>query len=154
MQVLEIYTGEAYTLPFTFTDNSGNAIDCTGWTLGTTAKFYSTTDVTYGTGSLADTVNLGNLTLDAPQPSTGGGTYSANLTSAFTTAGSGLGYIYIPTNISGGTGSPNATPVISLANSAAPSTLVIVTLEVTRTDILSSKVDVNREPIGLIIRYQ
>lgn len=154
MQVLEIYTGEAYTLPFTFTDSGGSAINCTGWTLGTTAKFYSTTNVDYGTGQFADTVTLGNLSLDSPQPSTGVGTYSANLTAAFTTAASGLGYIYIPTNISGGTGTPNATPVISLANSAAPSTLVIITLSVTRTDALSSKVDVNREPIGLIIRYQ
>ena len=151
MQVLEIYTGEAYTLPFSFTDSAGNAIDCTGWTLGTTAKFYSTTDITY---TDADSIVLGNLTLDVPQPSTGANTYSAVLTAAFTTANVGLGYIFIPTNISGGNGSPNATPVISLANSAAPSTLVIVTLAVTRTDALSGLVDITREPIGLVPRYQ
>ncbi len=151
MQVLEIYTGEAYTLPFAFTDSAGNAINCTGWTLGTTAKFYSTTDITY---TDADNIVLGNLTLDSPQPSTGGGTYSAVLTAAFTTANIGLGYIFIPTNISGGNGSPNPTPVISLANSAAPSTLVIVTLAVTRTDALSGLVDITREPIGLVPRYQ
>ena len=151
MQVLEIYTGESYTLPFAFTDSAGNAIDCTGWTLGTTAKFYSTTDITY---TDADSIVLGNLTLDVPQPSTGGSTYSVVLTAAFSNASIGTGYIFIPTNISGGNGSPNATPVISLANSAAPSTLVIVTLAVTRTDALSGLIDITREPIGIVPRYQ
>lgn len=150
MQCLEIYTGESYTIPFTFTDNTGNAIDCTSWTLSTAAKFYNVDTVTYGT----NTVELGNITLTSPQPSTGAGTYSANLTAAFTTASQGIGYLYIPTNLTGGTGSPNPTPTISLANSAANSTLVIVTLGVQRTDALSSKVDFNREPIGFIIRYQ
>ena len=47
MQCIEIYTGEAYTFPFTFTDSVGDPIDCTGWTLGTTAKFYVADNVTY-----------------------------------------------------------------------------------------------------------
>jgi hypothetical protein len=151
IQCLEIYTGESYTLPFSFVDNTGNAINCTGWTLSTAAKFYTVDTVAYPD---ENTVTLGNLTLNSPQPSTGAGTYSANLTAAFTTAASGIGYMYIPTDISGGTGSPNATPTITLANTSANSTLVIVTLGVQRTDALSTKIDYNREPIGFIIRYQ
>jgi hypothetical protein len=151
MSCIEIYTGESYTLPFSFTDSGGNAINCNGWTLSTAAKFYNVDNITY---TAADEILVGNLTLDAPQPSTGGGTYSANLTAAFTTAASGIGYIYIPANLTGGTGSPNATPVITLENSAANSTLVVVTLGVSRTDALSSLVDFNREPIGMIVRFQ
>jgi hypothetical protein len=154
MQVIEIYTGESYTLPFAFTTSAGVPINCTGWTLATTAKFYVASTVTYGGGSSTDTVVLGNLTLNAPQPTTGVGTYSANLTSAFTTIASGIGYIYIPADLTGGTGAPNATPVIAMANDSANTTLVIVTLAVTRTDTVSSKVDVNKEPIGLLVRYQ
>ena len=154
MQVIEIYTGESYTLPFAFTDSTGTAINCTTWTLGTSAKFYTVATVAYGTGSSVDTIELGNLTLNSPQPTTGAGTYSANLTSAFTDDTTGIGYIYIPADISGGSGTPNATPVIALSNTSANSTLVVVTLAVTRTDSVSSKVDVNREPIGLIVRYQ
>jgi len=151
IQCLEIYTGESYTIPFTFTDSTGNAINCNSWTLGTTAKFYTVDTVAYPD---ENTVTLGNLTLNSPQPSTGANTYSANLTAAFTTANTGIGYMYIPTDISGGTGTPNATPIISLANTSANSTLVIVTLSVSRTDGLSGKVDYNREPIGFIVRYQ
>ena len=151
IQCLEIYTGESYTIPFNFLDNTGNAINCASWTLSTTAKFYTVDTVSYPD---PNTVTLGNLTLNSPQPSTGSGTYSANLTAVFTTAASGLGYLYIPSNLTGGTGSPNATPTITLANSSANSTLVIVTLGVSRTDALSTKVDFNREPIGFIVRYQ
>ena len=150
MQCLEIYTGESYTLPFTFTDNTGNAINCTSWTLSTAAKFYTVDTVAYA----VDSVTLGNLSLNAPQPSTGAGTYSANLTAAFTSASTGVGYLYIPANLSGGTGTPNPTPVITLANTSANSALVIVTLGVQRTDSLSGKVDFSREPLGFIIRYQ
>jgi hypothetical protein len=151
MSCIEIYTGESYTLPFTFTDSSGNVINCTTWTLDTSAKFYTVDNIIY---TSADEIVVGNLTLNAPQPSTGGGTYSANLTAAFTNASLGAGYIYIPANLTGGTGSPNATPIITLANSANNSTLVVVTLGVSRPDALSSLVDYNREPIGMIVRYQ
>ena len=153
MQCLEIYTGESYTIPFNFLDNTGNAINCASWTLSTTAKFYTVDNVSYPAND-NNTVTLGNLTLDTPQPSTGSGTYSANLTAAFTSANTGVGYMYIPSNLTGGTGTPNATPIITLANSGANSTLVIVTLGVQRTDPLSTKVDFNREPIGFIVRYQ
>lgn len=150
MQCIEIYTGEAYTFPFTFTDSVGDPINCTSWTLGTSAKFYTADTVTYS----STTVDIGNLTLDSPQPSTGAGTYSANLTAAFTTASSGIGYLYIPANLTGGTGSPNPTPTISLANTTANTNIIVVTMSVTRTDALSSKVDINKEPIGIIVRYQ
>ena len=151
MQCIEIYTGESYTLPFTFTYANSAPINCNGWSLTTGAKFYNVDTVTYPT---VDTVDLGNLTLTSPQPSTGAGTYSANLTAAFTTAASGIGYLYIPSNLTGGTGSPNATPTINLANSGANSTLVIVTMGVSRTDALSTLTDFNKEPIGIIVRYQ
>jgi hypothetical protein len=151
MQCIEIYTGESYTLPFTFTYANSTPINCNGWSLSTSAKFYNVDTVTYPT---LDTVDLGNLSLTVPQPSTGAGTYSANLTAVFTTAASGLGYLYIPADLTGNTGSPNATPTINLANSGANSTLVIVTMGVSRTDALSSKVDFNKEPIGIIVRYQ
>lgn len=151
MQCIEIYTGESYTLPFTFTYANSAPIDCTGWTLATSAKFYTASTVTYVN---ADTIDIGNLTLESPQPSTGAGTYSANLTAVFTTAASGLGYLYIPADLTGGTGSPNPTPTVTLANSADNSTLVVVTMAVTRTDALSGKTDTNKEPIGVIVRYQ
>lgn len=152
MQCIEIYTGEAYTFPLSFTNSAGNPINCTSWTLATTAKFYTAADITYPT--VGNKINIGNLTLNSPQPSTGAGTYSANLTAAFTSASTGIGYLYIPANITGGTGSPNPTPTIDLANSTANTTIVVVTLSVTRTDALSSKVNVSKEPIGMIVRYQ
>jgi hypothetical protein len=151
MQCIEIYTGESYTLPFTFTYANSAPINCNGWSLTTSAKFYNVDTVTYPT---VDTVDLGNLSLLAPQPSTGAGTYSANLAAAFTTAASGIGYLYVPADLTGGTGSPNPTPTINLANSGANSTLVIVTMGVSRTDVLSTLTDFNKEPIGIIVRYQ
>jgi hypothetical protein len=152
MQCIEIYTGEAYTFPFAFTNSTGNAINCTGWTLGTTAKFYVADNVTYNTGSTE--ITIGNLTLTNPQPSTGAGTYQNNLTATFTTQSTGLGYLYIPNNLTGGSGTPNPTPVITLANSTANTNIVVVTMTVTRTDALSNLSDVSREPIGIIVRYQ
>jgi hypothetical protein len=151
MQCIEIYTGESYTLPFTFTYANSAPINCNGWSLTTSAKFYNVDTVTYPT---VDTVDLGNLSLLSPQPSTGANTYSANLTAAFTTAASGIGYLYVPANLTGGTGSPNATPTINLANSGANSTLVIVTMGVSRADDLSTLTNFNKEPIGIIVRYQ
>lgn len=152
MSCIEIYTGEAYTFPFQFTDSVGNAINTTSWTLGTTAKFYVADTITYDANDTD--INIGNLSLNSPQPSTGVGTYSANLTAAFTTPASGIGYLYIPADLTGGTGTGNLTPVISLANSAANTNIVVVTMSVTRTDALSSKVSISKEPIGMIVRYQ
>lgn len=154
MQCIEIYTGESYTFPFQFTDSVGDPINCTGWTLGTSAKFYVADTIGYNIGGSSTQIEVGNLTLNSPQPSTGSGTYSANLTSVFTTASTGIGYLYIPANLTGGTGSPNPTPTISLANSAANTNIVVVTMSVTRTDTLSGLVNTSKEPIGMIVRYQ
>lgn len=149
MQCIEIYTGESYTLPIAFTYANSSPINCNGWTLTTSAKFYNVDNITYNT----DTVDLGNLTLLSPQPNTGGGTYSANLTAAFTTPASGLGYLYIPADLTGNVSGDN-TPIISLANNAANSTIVVITLGVSRTDALSTRTDFNKEPIGVVVRYQ
>jgi hypothetical protein len=152
MSCIEIYTGEAYTFPFAFTDSVGNPINCTSWTLGTSAKFYVADTVTYST--TLPQITIGNLTLTNPQPSIGGGTYNANLTAVFTTPATGIGYLYIPANLTGGTGSPDPTPTITLANTTANTNIVVVTLSVTRTDGTSGLVDTSREPIGIIVRYQ
>lgn len=149
MQCIEIYTGESYTIPFEFTDADGNAINTGGWTIGATAKFY-TTDITYID---ADTINVTNLVLDVPQPNTGAGTYLANLTAAWSNTSAGQGYLYIPTDLTGNVNGDN-TPVVQLEQTGANSTLVIISIEVSRTDPLSSKFDTNREPIGVVVRYQ
>ena len=157
MQCIEIYTGESYTLPLAFVDNTGTPINCTSpntWVLGTSAKFYTAESITYSSNT---SIVMGNLTLNAPQPSTGVGTYSPNLVAAFSNAANGTGYLYIPGDLTGGTGSPNATPVIvpPAQNTTANSCVVVVTLSITRQSTAnSSLVDVNKEPIGMIVRYQ
>ena len=150
MSCIEIYTGEAYTFPFAFTDSVGAPINATGWTLGTSAKFYTADNITYSTVDTS-TINIGNLTLDTPQPTANA--YST-LTAVFTTAASGVGYLYIPATLTGGTGSPNPTPIVNLANSAANTNIVVVTMSVTRTDVLSGLSNISKEPIGMIVRYQ
>jgi len=152
MQCIEIYTGESYTFPFSFTDTVGDPINATGWTLATTAKFYVADTITYLPGDTD--ITIGNLTLDVPQPSIGGGTYSGNLVSAFTSAATGIGYLYVPADLTGGTGAPNPTPVISLANTSANTHIVVVTMTVQRTDPTSALPNISREPIGIIVRYQ
>lgn len=149
MVCLEIYTGEAYTLPFFFVDNSNVAVNCTDptqWQLNMSAKWY-TANVTYTEGDLInpseEDILVENINLVSPQPS-----QNPNLVAVFTSAASGEGYIYIPDNITGTT--PETTPAIA----ANPTTLVITTLEITRTDLLSGLPDISREPIGLIVRYQ
>ena len=157
MQCIEIYTGESYTLPLSFIDSSGNAINCTvpnNWVLSTSAKFYKAQTITYADNG--DTIIMGNLTLDDPQPATGAGTYSANLIAAFSNATAGLGYLYIPADLTGGTGSP-PTPVIvpPAQNTTANSCVVVVTLTVSRQSTANASLaDVNKEPIGMIVRYQ
>ena len=143
MQCIEIYTGEAYTFPFQFTDSVGNAINTTSWTVGTGVKYYVADTVTYNTTSTE--IDIGNLALS-------GNTYTGgNLTAAFTTPASGIGYLYIPADLTGAVGGG---PTITLANSTANTNIAVVTLTVTRTDALSTRVSVNREPIGMIVRYQ
>ena len=144
MQCIEIYTGEAYTFPFQFTDSVGDPINCTSWTLGTGVKYYVADTATYNATSTE--ITIGNLTQS-------GLTYTGgNLTAAFTTAASGVGYLYIPADLTGAVGGG---PTISLANSAANTNIAVVTMTVTRTDPLSTpKQDISREPIGIIVRYQ
>jgi hypothetical protein len=157
MQCLEIYTGEAYTLPLNFTYSNGNpanALVPNAWALATSAKFYSVDTVTYPN---PDEVVLGNITLLTPQPTTGSGTYSANLIAAFSNAAGGQGYLYIPSDLTGGTGTPNQTPVIpsSAASTANPSTLVVVTLQISKqSGSNASLAEINKEPLGFIVRYQ
>jgi len=156
MQCIEIYTGESYTLPITFTDNTGNAINCTlpnNWALSTSAKFYDASTVTYVD---ATNIVLGNLTLDTPQPNTGAGTYTANLIAAFSNATAGEAYLYIPSDITGNTNG-DGTPVITppAQNTADPSTVIVFTLQVSRqSSANASLADVNKEPLGFIVRYQ
>ena len=157
MQCLEIYTGEAYTLPLNFSYSNGNpanALTPNAWALATSAKFYSVDTVTYPN---ADEVVLGNLTLLTPQPSTGIGSYAPNLVANWSNAAAGQGYLYIPTNLTGGTGTPDPTPVIppSAASTANPSTLVVVTLQISKQSTANSALaEVNKEPLGFIVRYQ
>jgi len=147
MQCLEIYTGEAYTLPIYFTDSGGNAANCTGWSISPSAKYYTVDTVTYPS---ADSVNLGNITALDPQPSN----TNYTLTAAFTNAAAGSAYLYVGNNITGNGVGNTATPTIALANNTANSTLVIVTLGVSRTSNVSGQTDINREPLGFIVRYQ
>ena len=147
MQCIEIYTGEAYTFPFAFTDSVGTPINCTLpslWTLGAGVKYYVADTVTYDATNTE--INIGNLTQS-------GLTYTGgNLTVAFTNATSGLGYLYIPSDLTGASGGG---PTIALANSAVNTNIAVVTMTVTRTDTLSTpKQDISKEPIGIIVRYQ
>ena len=148
MQCLEIYTGEAYTLPINFTyanGNPANALSPNAWALDASAKFYTVDNVTYAS---ADQVVLGNINLNVAQPNANAYT----LQTAFTNAAAGTAYLYIGADI---TNSGNNTPNVTLANSAANSTLVIVTLEVTKESAANASLDdINREPLGFIVRYQ
>lgn len=148
MQCLEIYTGEAYTLPITFTDANGNpanALYPNAWTLAATANYYTITDVTYST---PDEVVLGNLTAISPQPNAANYTLVAD----WTNAAIGTAYLYIGADI---TNSGNGTPNITLANNATNSYLFLVSLEVTRESVANASLDnINREPLGFIVRYQ
>ena len=150
MQCLEIYTGEAYTLPINFTYGNGspaNALQPNAWAINATAKFYTVDNVTYSTIT-QDEVVLGNINLNVTQPNANAYT----LQTAFTNAAVGTAYLYIGNNI---TNSGNSTPNVNLANSAANSTLVIVTLEVTKESSANASLDdINREPLGFIVRYQ
>jgi hypothetical protein len=146
MSCIEIYTGESYTIPFAFTDSVGDPIDISSWTLTTAAKWY--TCVTDYPNNSTTTIDISDLTLLSPQPSQPSG-----LTAAKTSGGTGgLGYLFIPTTLSGGTGSPNPSPVLTVDDPLTQ--LCIITMTITRTDAVSGSTDTNREPIGIIIRYQ
>lgn len=149
MQCLEIYTGEAYTLPIYFTDQSGNPANAAvpnNWALSATANFYTVTDVDYNTGNTE--VILGNLTAISPQPNANAYT----LVTAFSNRNAGEAYLYVGNNI---TNSGNNTPTIALANNASNSVLCLVTLTVSKqSSSNASLADINREPLGFIVRFQ
>jgi len=147
MQCLEIYTGESYTFPINFTDSAGNpanALQPNAWALSTSANFYTISDVSYASDTA---VILGNLT-QLPSPN------SANYTlqAAFTNAAAGTAYLYVGNNI---TNSGNGTPNVALANNTANSVLVLVTLTISKQSTANASLaDINREPLGFIVRYQ
>lgn len=149
MQCLEIYTGEAYTFPINFTDQNGNAANANVpslWTLDATAKFYNVSTVTYNATNTE--VILGNLTLNAPQPNANVYTLIAD----WSNSANGSAYLYVGADI---TNSGNNTPNVTLANNTSNSVLVIVTLEVEKeSSSNSSLTDINKEPLGFIVRYQ
>lgn len=147
MQCLELYTGEAYTFPITFTDANGNAINANGWNLTAIAKFYTVDNIEYPANN-PDLVVLGNINLNNTQPNANAYT----LQTAFINANAGTAYLYLGNNI---TNSGNSTPNITLANNAANSTLVIVSLNVSRPSSGNASLsDINKEPLGFVIRYQ
>jgi hypothetical protein len=154
MQCLEIYTGEAYTVNLNFTDSGGTAVDITTWSLGVDAGFYSVDTVTYNDD--LGQINLGNIVLAPdPAPSTGAGTYTDDLAVSIVSGPAGTAYLYIPSTITGGTGSPVATPIVPLVQGkATPTVLVIVTVNINRTDAVSGLVNKTREPLGFLVRYQ
>lgn len=146
MQCLEIYTGEAYTLPLTFTYANGAPANANGWTMTSSAKFYTVDNITYVDDN---DVILGNITLNSGQPAANAYT----IVTGFTNANAGVGYLYVGNNITN-TGNANI-PQVTLANSAANSTMVIVTLQIAKTSTANgSLTDINREPLGFIVRYQ
>lgn len=139
LQCIELYQGEKYTFPLEFKDSTGAAVNITSWTLTTTAKWY-TTDISYPAGNaVVEDIILSNLTLLSPQPSAPVGLEAAIIDGELGTA-----YLYIPSTIDGGQ---------TISITANPSLLCIVTLGVQRTDGLSGEVDLNKEPLGFIVRY-
>lgn len=149
MQCLEIYTGEAYTLPINFTDANGNpanALSPNAWALSTTANFYTVADVTYNASNTE--VILGNLT-QLPSPASNAYTIVSN----WSNAANGTAYLYIGNNITN-TANVNI-PQVTLANNTSNSIMVLVTLTVSKRSIANASLaDINREPLGFIVRYQ
>lgn len=148
MQVLEIYTGEAYTFPINFTDANGNpanALVPNAWALNVSANFYTVNNISYLS---SNSVDVGNLTQLSSPPSA-----NYTLQTAFTNAQTGSAYLYLGNNI---TNNPsNGVPNVTLANSAANSVMVLVTLSISKQSASNSSLaDINREPLGFIVRYQ
>lgn len=149
MQCLEIYTGEAYTFPISFTDANGNpanALVPNAWAINATANFYTISNVTYSLDN--SNVNLGNLTAISPQPNSANYTLVAD----WTNANIGTAYLYLGNDI---TNSGNDTPNVTLANNTSNSILCLVTINITRESDANASLDnINREPLGFIVRYQ
>ena len=146
MQCLEIYTGEAYTIGLNFTDVSGNPIDITSYNLTAEAKYYNVDTVTYDDAQ--GEINLGNITDYTPAVVT-----PPTITVTKTNDALGLSSMFIPTDLTGGTG---GTPVVPLTNGKGdPSILVIVSVDIERPDAdVITNTNISKEPIGFIVRYQ
>ena len=151
MQCLEIYTGEAYTINLNFTDNVGSPVDISTWTLGADAGFYSVDTVTYNDD--LGQINLGNIVLSPdPQPSTGAGNYTDDLAVSIVSGPAGTAYLYVPNDLTDGTNNRPSVPLVQ--GKADPTILAIITLDIQRTDAISTFVNQTREPLGFIVRYQ
>lgn len=138
LQLVEIYTGESYTFPISFKTATGDPVNITGWSLSTGVKWY-TSNIVYPNNNSPVDVVLSNLTLVDPQPSV-----SPLPSVSIINGTAGTAYMYVGSNINGG---------IDLTVDQTTSLIAIVTLNVGRTDSVSGQQDVNKEPIGLIIRY-
>ena len=147
MQCLEIYTGEAYTFPINFTDQNGNAANANVpnlWTISASAKYYTVDTVTYN--STNTEVILGNLVETANNAT------NYTLVTAWSNSANGTAYLYVGDDI---TNSGNNTPNVTLANNTANSLLFVVSLKIEKESTSNSALtDVNREPLGFIVRYQ
>lgn len=140
LQCIEVYTGESYTLPFAFTNANGDPVNITGYTFTPTVKWY-TADISYPTvQSTVEDIFLSNLTLKSPQPTPNPPT---GMTAAIVSAAAGTGYLYIPATINGG---------LTVGLNDSTSLIAIINLSVQRTNAYGN-VDLNIEPIGVIIRY-
>lgn len=145
MQCLEIYTGEAYTINLNFTDAGGSPVDISTWNLGVGVTYYSVDTVTYNDD--LGQIDLGNITLDDPQ-----GTDPTGLAVSIVSGPAGTAYLYVPNDLTDGT---NDRPSVPLVNGKAdPSVLAIVTINIQRTDPVSSLTNESKEPLGFIVRYQ
>ena len=145
MQCLEIYTGEAYTINLNFTDSAGSAVDISAWTLGATVAYYSVDTVTYNDD--LGQINLGNITLDSPQ-----GTDPTGLAVSIVSGPAGTAYLYVPNDLTDGASNRPTVPLVN--GKADPSVLAIVTINIQRTDAVSSLTNESKEPLGFIVRYQ
>lgn len=137
LQCVEIYTGEAYLLPFQFT-SAGSPINITNWVFNLTAHWYSIT------GDLTNN----NITIN--QIDDLSGTYPSGPVTDLAAVGivgsAGTGYLQVPIGI---------TPTgYSFNLSANPVLLALVTMQVTRPAVVGSFQQINKEPLGFLIRYQ
>jgi hypothetical protein len=140
MQCVEVYTGESYTIPFSFTDSTGTPINITGWTFTTTVKWYDVI-VTYPANqTTTETIELSDIDLKDPQPTPNPPT---GMVATIISGAAGTGYLYVPSTINGG---------LTVPLNSTTSLLAIISLSVSRVNAFS-KTDLNIEPIGMIIRY-
>lgn len=138
LECIEVYTGESYVIPFQFTSgNPPTPVNITGWNITATAKWYTIT----ANFNSSTVVNITSIELLDPQPS-----QPPNLDAVIISGVAGSGYIYVPTGVT--------PPGYEFALSDNPILLCLVTLEVSRVDSISGLTVINREPVGILVRYQ